>query len=707
MSSSSAEQRSVVDRLYAAYPLVLAYVVLLILYGWQTSKHSTPWLFTDELEWAGLSRGVAHHGVPQLRLHDMSFSSLYEYLIAPAWWLGATSHAYAAAKYINAAVMTAAIFPAYALARLFVPRPAALACGVAAAVSPALVYTGMLIPEPLAYFWSTLALWLVARALLVRSRRATVLAAGAVIIAPAVRSELTVLVPAALLALALTEATSPRGRKLIGGWSRREQVGASVLCIGALIALGAFLTHHSYSWQIGTHFHHRAFTYGLWAFGAFVIGVGVVPALLTLTWLLGARWGLLDERALAATLVGAVFAFGLYTAVKASYISTNFAIRIEERNLIYLAPVVFAVTARWALGGRARLLPVAVSALGIWYLLDTTPYHNTEHFYSDAPGLSILQWLNHAPWYFTTNDARRLLFGILAGAVALMLLRGAARRRAGLRRLALPVGALLAVAVVTWNLTGEIAAGNASNSMSDSLRGVLTTPPDWIDRETGRARTMYIGQSLGGSFAFWSVEFWNQSVTDVWSVDASAPGPGPSVTPNYLDTTGAVDPQLPLGWIVATPGVDPAGTLRETAGGLRLFHVGHPIRIEDAQGGLSPDAAWMSTAAWYYRFTSAGTKPGYATIRLSRAAACGGYPPSRVTIRLSSLRIDGDGQPVAKRLLAVRRLTLRSNPCETKVIRIPAVAPYRIDISARGTFQPSQYDLRELSAQVTFGFTPR
>jgi hypothetical protein len=565
----------------------------------------------------------------------------------------------------------------------------------------------MLIPEPLAYFWSTLALWLVARALLVRSRRATVLAAGAVIIAPAVRSELTVLVPAALLALALTEATSPRGRKLIGGWSRREQVGASVLCIGALIALGAFLTHHSYSWQIGTHFHHRAFTYGLWAFGAFVIGVGVVPALLTLTWLLGARWGLLDERALAATLVGAVFAFGLYTAVKASYISTNFAIRVEERNLIYLAPVVFAVTARWALGGRARLLPVAVSALGIWYLLDTTPYHNTEHFYSDAPGLSILQWLNHAPWYFTTNDARRLLFGILAGAVALMLLRGAARRRAGLRRLALPVGALLAVAVVTWNLTGEIAAGNASNSMSDSLRGVLTTPPDWIDRETGRARTMYIGQSLGGSFAFWSVEFWNQSVTDVWSVDASAPGPGPSVTPNYLDTTGAVDPQLPLGWIVATPGVDPAGTLRETAGGLRLFHVGHPIRIEDAQGGLSPDAAWMSTAAWYYRFTSAGTKPGYATIRLSRAAACGGYPPSRVTIRLSSLRIDGDGQPVAKRLLAVRRLTLRSNPCETKVIRIPAVAPYRIDISARGTFQPSQYDLRELSAQVTFGFTPR
>ena len=121
-----------------------------------------------------------------------------------------------------------------------------------------------------------------------------------------------------------------------------------------------------------------------------------------------------------------------------------------------------------------------------------------------------------------------------------MFARELARRRVSLRRLALPAGVLLAVAVVGWNLTGEIAAGNASNSMSDALRGVLPTPPDWIDRATGRARTMYLGQSLGGSNAFWSTEFWNQSITDVWSVDASAPGPGPEVTPDFLDLTGAV-----------------------------------------------------------------------------------------------------------------------------------------------------------------------
>ena len=438
-----------------------------------------------------------------------------------------------------------------------------------------------------------------------------------------------------------------------------------------------------------------------------MIGVGVLPVLVALTWLFGARWRLPDERTLAATLVGAIVAFGLYTAVKASYLSTNFAIRVEERNLIYIAPVIFAVTARWVIAGRARPIPVLLSAAAVWYLIDTTPYHNTEHFYSDAPGLSILQWLNRKPFYFTTTDAHRLLLGILFGSVALMVLRELARGRGSMQRLALPVGALLAVAIIGWNLTGEIAAGNASNSFSDSMRGVLPTPPDWIDRATGRARTMYIGQSLGGSNAFWSVEFWNQSISDVWSVDASAPGPGPTTTPNYRDLTGAVDPQLPIDWIVATPGVDPAGELRETVGGLRLFHVHRPIRIADAEGGISTDAAWMSTASWYYHFAPTGRKPGYATVSLSRAAACGGYPPSHMTITLSSLRINAAGQPVAGRRLATRKLTLRSTPCQTKVVRIRAVTPFRIDVTARGTFQPSQYDLRQLSAQVAFGFTPR
>lgn len=696
--------RSWLDRTLTAYPLVVAYVVLLVLYAWQTTKHSTPWLFTDELEWSGLSRSIAHHGVPELRLHRASVTSLYAYVIAPSWWLGATARAYGAIKYVNAALMTASLFPAYALARLFVSRAASIACGVATAAIPAIVYTGLVIPEPLAYFWSTLALWLIARALRAPSRASIAVAAAAVVIAPLVRSELGVLVPGALLAATLTAATSPRGRKLIRFWSLQERIGAAVLCVGVLIVLGVLMSQNSYSWQIGTHFHHRAFTYGLWAFGAFAIGVGVLPVFIALMWLGGARFRSADERALAATLLGAVMAFGLYTAVKASYLATVFAIRVEERNLIYLSPVFFAVTARWLLFGRTRVVATVVSAAAVSYLLDTTPYHNTEHFYSDAPGLSILQWLNRT-WYFTTTDARRLLFGILAGSVLIVVLREAARRRGSFRRAGAAVGALLAAAIIGWNLTGEITAANSSNSFSASFRSVLVTPPDWIDRVTGRARTMFIGQGIGGSNAFWSLEFWNQSIGDVWSVDASARGPGPATTPNYLDLTGAVDPQLPLGWIVAGPGVDPVGHLQETAGGLRLFRVAHPIRIADAQGNVSPDG-WMSTSAWYYRFASAGANRGTAVVTLSRAAACGGYPRSRITIRVTRLHLNADAQPLGGRLLALRRVVVRSTPCDTLSIRIPVRGPFRIDVTAIGTFQPSAFDQRQLSAQVGFAFDP-
>jgi hypothetical protein len=699
----AASARSWLDRALGAYPVVVAYALLLFLYAWQTTRHPTPWLFTDELQWAGLSRGVAHHGVPELRLEHWHSSSLYTYLIAPAWWFGATGPSYAAAKYINAAVMAASLFPGYALARLVVPRTAAMVVGVATAAIPALAYTSLLIPESLAYFWATLTLWLVMRAYIVRTRGAIIAAVIVTFVAPFVRSQLAVLALAALITGIVMAVTSSEGQARIRAWSLFDRIGAAVLILGGLIWIGALANHHSYSWQIGAHFHHRMFTYGLWAIGAFTIGVGVLPALGALTWLLGGRFRTVGERALAGSLIGAIVGFGLYTAVKASYLSTNFAIRVEERNLIYISPVVFAATACWLLYGRSRLIPLIISSGIVGWLLWSTPYHNYEKFYSDAPGLSILQWLNQQ-WYFTTTDARRLLFGVLIGSILLALLREQTVRRDRFLRTGLVVVAALGALGIAWNLAGEIQAANASDQISKSFRGVLPTPPDWIDNTTGRERTMFIGQSLAGSDAFWSLEFWNQSIGYVWSVDASAPGPGPVRTPNYLDTTGAIDPQVPIKWMVATPGVDPVGKLKETAGGLRLYRVTHPIRIADAEGGVSTDAAWMGTSSWYYRFTSAGTKPGVATVQLSRAAACGSFPPSRITVRLSSLRIDSDGQPVAKRLLATRRVTLRSNPCQTKVVSIPARAPFRIDVTAVGTFQPSQFDQRELSAQVTYGF---
>ena len=196
----------------------------------------------------------------------------------------------------------------------------------------------------------------------------------------------------------------------------------------------------------------------------------------------------------------------------------------------------------------------------------------------------------------------------------------------------------------------------------------------------------------------------------MWSVDATAPGPGPVVTPNYANTRGVVEPQLPIHWVVAAPGVDPAGSLAiPSVGGLRLYRVSPPIRIADAYGGLSTEGSnWMSTASFYYHFAPNGPRRGVATVGLSRAAACGKRPASTMTVRLSSLRIDANGQPACGRRLAIRHVLLRSNPCDTRIVSIKAATPFRIDVTASRTFQadPATGDLRQVSAQVDFGWAP-
>jgi hypothetical protein len=689
-------KRTLLDRLLAAYPLLVAYLVLLTLYAWQTTRIPSPWIFTDELKWSLLSRSIAHTGHPAIRETAAPSSSIYSYFLAPAWWAGATAPGYAAAKYLNAIVMTATLFPAYGLARLVVSRRASLLVAVASAAIPSLALTGVLMPESLAYFWSTLAIYLVGRALLRPSALSIGPAIVAVLIAPSVRGQLQVLTVAAAIAAAVFAATSPRGRATIATWTVAQRVGAIVLALGLLLAADVTVAHHSYEWFIGTHFWHRAFTYGLWAFGALAIGVGVLPVLLALAWAFGAPASTREDRALLGLLVGATAGFGLYTAVKASYLSTTFAIRVEERNLIYLSPLVFLAATRAVLPLRIRLVPLALAAAATGYLIWSTPYHAYEHLYSDAFGLSILQWLNQT-WYWTESDLRWLLLAILAIGVLL----GLAPRLAPRAGRAIAIATLvLGLATIAWNLTGEVSAARQAVAPAKFQRSLLPIPPDWIDRQTGRARTMFLGKSLSNSYAFWSLEFWNQSIQDVWSVDASAPPPGPTISPDFLSTNGALSPQLPVAWVVSPPEIVIAGDRVERAGGLDLYRVPHPIRMSSFVSGITLDG-WMQEESRYVRFAPRPV-PGTVTISLSRTAACVDTP-ARFTFRVSGVRIDDHGQPAPGRLQRIVKAV--APPCKLTLIRFPARAPLRIDAKATSLFKAS--DGRELSAQVGYSFKPK
>src|SRR5204862_5199727 len=69
----------------------------------------------------------------------------------PAWLLSSMTHAYAAAKFLNAAIMSAAVFPAYWLARRVVRPSYALATAAATVATPGMLYHGYLMSEALAY----------------------------------------------------------------------------------------------------------------------------------------------------------------------------------------------------------------------------------------------------------------------------------------------------------------------------------------------------------------------------------------------------------------------------------------------------------------------------------------------------------------------------------------------------------------------------
>ena len=150
-------------RLQSAIPLLVVYFALAALYAWQASRRPVPTIFTDELELRQLSRAIAETGEPARRGVPYGLASLVAYFLAPVWWLGSTTSAYATAKLLLVLAMTATIFPAYGLARLVVRPWYALAAAGAAVAVPALAYSPIFVDEPLAYPLSTLALWLIAQ----------------------------------------------------------------------------------------------------------------------------------------------------------------------------------------------------------------------------------------------------------------------------------------------------------------------------------------------------------------------------------------------------------------------------------------------------------------------------------------------------------------------------------------------------------------
>jgi hypothetical protein len=717
-----------VRRLTGALPLVTIYAWLCLIYGWESWGQRTPWNFTDEVERAQLSRAIATTGHAARRGAAASPESLYSYLIAPAWWIHDTGTSYGVIKAIGVAVMTASIFPAYALARLLVSRWPALFAATAVAAIPALLYSSLLALEPLAYTWAVLCFWLIVKALTTRGRWWIAASIAASVLAPTMRSELAVIPASYVAAVGLFWFTGERGQRWRRGWSVRDWAGFALLIAGVLIVGNAYASHRSSELLTATQLYRdRLFPYLFWAAGAVMISVGVLPLVAGLAALFPGRWSNRSnaERAFMALSIPSLLTFSYYTAVKAVFLSTVLTVGTAERNLIYVTPLLLIATALFFERRQAHPLALAGAAAFALYLIQTTPYHMEVHFYGDAPGLSILQSANRVLAY-TPHDARVALYTVLvlscAVAIAAVVARGRAVRGAI---------AVAGIFVLAWCLTGQITGARASHETGSQLLQNFPSPYDWIDRATHGAQTAFIGQQLSTSKeGIWLLEFWNRSIQGVYSTDGTTLGPGPSRYAGLVSTTGALDIDPKFKYAVTSEGVNLVGNVvalkqHYVGGGASpwtLYRVTRPMRLLNSVEGVFPDG-WFGKAtsysndpgtSAYTQFATPGNSRGYLVVNVSRAGG-GRTLAANVRVRVGTVRLDatsfGFNSPLIDKLLAERRLHVKRDLNKTFVIRAPA-APFRADVKVSPLFSPHELDPansdpRLLGAQVSYRFVPR
>jgi hypothetical protein len=701
--------RTFADRLLAAVPLLSIFLWLSIVYAVEAWAHQTPWLFGDELELTQLSRAIAATGHAARRGEPHSFDTLWTYVMAPAWRIRDVHTAYATVKYIAVLIMTATAFPAYGLARLIVGKTASLFVAAASCVIPAMAYSSMIVEEPLAYPYSTLCVFLLLRTFIRPTRWWIVGTVAALIVAPFVRGELVVLWAVLALGLLFLAWRTDRVRRWRATWTTWDWVGFVVLLFGAGVTVSAFLGKASFEWLISTdHYKRRIFDYGFNAAGALAIGLGVFPLVAGLASLWPGK-GERPERALTvfrSVLLAAVISFGVYTAVKSTYVSTVFGTYTYERNLIYLAPLLFAGTALWLERRNFNPIAVVVSAAFVLYLLLTTPYENTQDISYNAPGLAILQQANR---YLNLDHtgARIGLLAILALSVALLIARSTRW-----------VAVALAAAIVAWNFTGALSFASASNRASDRFVDNIRKPFTWVDDTTGGEPTLYIGQQMADPNGEWLLEFWNPHslIGRVWSLDGTAPGPGPTLTPDPGLPEGALshDPHYP--YVVEERGMNIVGqvvaTHEHVAGGAlqkwRLVKVAPPLRLRDFVTGQYADG-WSGADSAYTRFSS-GESNG--RVRIVVARPWGGKDvPGLVTVRLGPIVIGDDNQPHVGAPTTTRQFTLHANG--VKRLTLPVPGPhFRVEVHVTPTFSPRELspqtdsDNRDLGAKITYVYLP-
>ncbi len=678
----------------------------------------TPWILPDEFIYSELAKSFAAQGRFLVGGSSYAgFGKVYPLLISPAWLSHSMSFTYGLAKTLNAVFMSLAAVPAYFWARRLVSPALALVTAALVLVLPAYLYTGTIMTENASLPTFVLATFALAVALERPTLWTQSFALGAAVVASAVRVQAAVLFAVILLATALKVALdlrvdAGRPRALL-----RQQLPllAGLACLGLAYVIvkavaGQSLTSGlgAYSVVVGGGYPWgEVWRWVLYHFAELSLAVAIVPlaALGVLSGLAAIR-GLpgAAERAFVAvavaTVVLVVFQVGLF--------ASRFALRIEERNMIYVMPILLLAFVVWIGRGLPRpavITSVAAAVAAAPLLAIPLSRFLNETIVSDT--FALVPWLRLAT--HLSNDFSQvrwiMLFAAFDAVLAFVLLP---RRVAAV---ALPV---LLAGYFAYVSTVSI---DEASALARNLRETIPGNASWIDTRIGsRPKAVYL---YGADpypnhepVVLWELKFWNRSLDRIYSLGA----PSPAGLPVYTAQIAA-DGRLRSGsaqlaasrYVVANRSLTLVGHAVERNGDVTLYAARRPVALQTVVVAGVANDGWMGADATYDRYAASNKRGGTLTVTLSRRAWGGpDDKPGHATIEIGPLA--SDLGPSAMVAVTARR-TWTIHALSEKRFHLPAPPPpFQVRIHIEPTFSPADYgfpDKRQLGAQVKFAFRPR
>jgi glycosyltransferase involved in cell wall biosynthesis len=597
--------------------LVLASIV--VRYG-LSRRVVAPWIMVDELIYSELAKSFAASGHLLVRGHHTgAYGIVYPILISPAWKLfSSIPDAYAAAKTIGSILMSLTAIPAYFLARRVLSARASLVAAALAVAVPSMVYTGTLMTENAFY-----PLFVTTALVFVLTLERPTLARYAFLFVSFLATFLTRTQAVAVLPAL---ATAP----LLLAWFDRRPLRAALrefkllyaaLGAGVALVLAVQLARGKSPYgvlgQYGAtghaHYHvNDVLRWLLYHVAELDLYLGVIPFAALLLLLATARSLDRPLRVFVAAAVPLTFWLALEVAAFASVLS----LRVEERNLFYVAPLFLIALLAWIERGLPRAArATAICALIAAALPGALPYHKliSTSAESDTLALMPLWWLQEGIASLSTIPVIVVVAAVALGLAFLTLPR----------RFAYALPALvLAWFVFTTERVEFFDHGFPKASVGALFQGQTTKHRDWVDRAVGRnAQVAFLYSGVDPTqqpLTLWENEFFNRSIGNVY--DLRRPSMGGLPETKLVDRGGVLQPARngrPVAerYVLTDTTVPLVGTpiAEDVRKGMVLRRVDGPLRLYRV-AGLYPNDTWSGRRV---TLTVPACRGGVATVSLA------------------------------------------------------------------------------------------